>query len=325
MNDGWVWIVSPRISVLLPVHNGEAFLTVAVDSILKQTFLDFELIVIDDGSTDTSCEIIAGIKDSRVRLIQNEQNLGLIAALNKGMSLANGRYLARMDADDISLPRRLERQVEFLQARPDVGICGTWSKTIGHETKTWETHFPERHWDIVAHMLFNTAISHPTAMFDVHKIRSSGLRYSRAATHAEDYNLWVDASDHFRLANVPEVLFHYRFHAKQTSNVSAATQSQTADVVRRKLLKKLGVGFSDVEFRVHSKFASYSWERDRSFYADVNSWLRKLMGGAKPNEAAGKSAIRQECTRRLHELRGFVFGEASSWQLLKQKVKNWIE
>ena len=115
----------------MTVHNGEKHLSEAIDGILNQTFKDFEFLVIDDGSTDGSADIIQSYKDVRIRFISNGKNLSVPVSLNMGLNLARGEYIARMDCDDISLPQRLEKQVQFMDANPEVGVCGTWLETFG--------------------------------------------------------------------------------------------------------------------------------------------------------------------------------------------------
>ena len=124
-------MAAPKISVLMSVFNGERYLIKAIDSILNQTFKDFEFIIIDDGSMDSSNAIIRSFDDPRVRLIENEKNIGLTKSLKKGIDLCRGEYIARMDGDDISLPERLKKQVEFMDHNRGVGISGTWKRSIG--------------------------------------------------------------------------------------------------------------------------------------------------------------------------------------------------
>lgn len=123
--------MNPVVSVVMSVYNGGPFLTEAIGSILSQSYADFECIIIDDGSTDNSADIIASHRDRRFRVITHAENAGLAARLNEGVAAASGRYVARMDADDISLPDRFARQVEFMQAHPHVGACGTWVEVAG--------------------------------------------------------------------------------------------------------------------------------------------------------------------------------------------------
>jgi glycosyltransferase involved in cell wall biosynthesis len=124
---------NPLVTVLMPVYNGEEFLHEAIESILKQTYLNFELLIINDGSTDSSENIILSYPDTRIRYIKNESNIKLIATLNNGFALAQGKYIVRMDADDYSVKERLQKQVAFMEANPEVTLAGSWFETIGDE------------------------------------------------------------------------------------------------------------------------------------------------------------------------------------------------
>jgi glycosyltransferase involved in cell wall biosynthesis len=144
----------PRISVVMSVYNGEKYLRQAIESILQQTYTDFEFIIIDDGSTDSSREIIQSYDDKRIRLVINEQNIGLTKSLNKGIRLAKGEFIARMDADDISLPQRFEKQVAYLDSHPEVGVLGTYANIIDHRGKIINNIiFPTEHETILWTML----------------------------------------------------------------------------------------------------------------------------------------------------------------------------
>ncbi|HAS7841575.1 TPA: glycosyltransferase family 2 protein, partial [Vibrio cholerae] len=142
---------SPKISVVMSVYNGEKYLGEAIDSILKQTFSDFEFIIINDGSTDKTLEIIKSYmkKDDRIVLVSRE-NKGLIVSLNEGLDLAKGQYIARMDADDISIKSRFEKQIEFLDSNPDIGVCGTWVEVFGENIKSKKWKMPTQDPDLKA-------------------------------------------------------------------------------------------------------------------------------------------------------------------------------
>ena len=136
--------MNPLVTVLMPVYNGEKYLKEAIESILNQTFKDFEFLIINDGSTDNSVKIIQSFNDLRIRLIHNESNIGLIKTLNKGLKLSNGKYIARMDCDDVSLPKRLSVQINFMEKHPEIGVCGSWVKIIGLEQK-FINKYPQKH------------------------------------------------------------------------------------------------------------------------------------------------------------------------------------
>ena len=155
--------MSPRVTVLMSVYNGQGFLRQAIQSILNQTFTDFEFLIIEDGSTDATVEIVRSFPDQRIKLCLNGSNIGLISSLNQGLSLATGEYIARMDADDISLSTRLERQVAFMDAHPSVGVCGSWLETFGIPPKSrWCP--PADDAQIRCEHLFHSVIYHPTVI-----------------------------------------------------------------------------------------------------------------------------------------------------------------
>jgi glycosyltransferase involved in cell wall biosynthesis len=215
----------PRITVLMPVYNGEKYLREAIDSMLLQTFRDFEFLIIDDGSTDRSVEIIKSYTDPRIWL-HNENNLGIIATLNKGINLAHGEYIARMDSDDISLPLRLEKQVVFMDENIDVGVCGTWIKKFmgGDSIVKSPVTFEE----IKCMLLFGSCLAHPTVMLRTETLRRFNLNYNINHKHAEDYGLWIRCSKYFKLMNIPEVLLMYRWHSNQISQASDRQQQDCA-------------------------------------------------------------------------------------------------
>lgn len=200
---------SPKVTVVMPVFNGEKYLRAAVDSILNQTFTDFELLVIDDGSTDSSAAIISAYHDRRVKLIQFSKNMGISAALNSGIELARGQYLARMDSDDISLPERLAGQVFFMEANPEYGLCGTNVRSINSEGKVisspWWSKTPvPLEWTL----LWTNPIAHPTAVMRMDLLRQFNLRYRNIPN--EDGDLWSRLVLKTRITRLPETLLHYR-------------------------------------------------------------------------------------------------------------------
>jgi glycosyltransferase involved in cell wall biosynthesis len=236
---------SPLVTVLMPVYNGEKYLREAIESILNQTFSDFEFLILDDGSTDNSLDIIQSYKDSRIRVVQNDENLRLIATLNKGIQLAQGEYIARMDCDDISLPKRLERQVEFMNLNPDVGICGSWVKTIG-EKKGYLWNFPTSFSEIKTKLLFRCTFAHPSIMIRKSMFTKHNLYYDSNYLHAEDFELWQRSCEYFSLRNIPEVLLKYRILSSSISHSNSEIQSMTLRRIHEKTILRLGLNI-DVE------------------------------------------------------------------------------
>lgn len=210
----------PKISVLMPVYNTKAaYLKESIESILNQTFSDFEFIIINDGSENNAEEVILSYTDKRIRYIKNKENIGLIKTLNKGLRESKGEYIARMDSDDIALPERFIKQVEFMNENLNVGVSGTWLKTFGDELKTRIEKYPSSCEEIKVKMLFSCPIAHPTAFIRKSLFVKYNLFYSEDYVHAEDYELWSRANKYFDFANIPESLVQYRCHKNQISQV----------------------------------------------------------------------------------------------------------
>jgi glycosyltransferase involved in cell wall biosynthesis len=211
------------ISVLMSVYNGERFLREAVESILSQTWTDFEFIIVDDGSTDGSVEIVESYADTRLRLVHNNRNLGLSQSLNRGLEEAGGRYVARMDADDISLPERFERQMSFMDAHPEVGACGTWAKDIDDSGQIVAEHRTIVDKRLDCYYWIPSPIVHPTAMIRTELLKR--LKYNPDVRYAQDFNLWLRiVKAGFKLANLAEFLFLYRVHPMSISESKLEAQ-----------------------------------------------------------------------------------------------------
>ncbi|SDS34663.1 Glycosyltransferase involved in cell wall bisynthesis [Pseudomonas asplenii] len=224
--------IKPLISVVLPVYNGQPFLVEAIDSILAQSVTDFELIVIDDGSSDGSLGILREYerKDPRVRVF-TQKNQGLTSTLNKALELAEGQWVARMDQDDIALPFRFERQLDYL-VHSNVDLVGSWVKRFGSSDQR-TVRLPESEAAIKMEMLFGSPFAHPTVMMSADLARQ--LRYDPSCDKAEDYDLWVRAAiAGWKMANVPEVLLLYRVHPAQISTAASNRQALLSQGIKQR-------------------------------------------------------------------------------------------
>jgi len=268
---------SPKVSVIMPVYNGQDYLSEAIESILGQTFTDFEFIIIDDGSTDNSLHIINTYNDPRIRMIRNETNLKLIPSLNKGLNLAKGQYIARMDADDISLPERLARQVEFMDHNPSIGICGTWVEVFG-EGEHYFWRFADHPDSAKCMLLFGCCIVHPSVMLR-RAILGTGLCYSELYPHGEDYALWVQMARNHEITNIPEVLLKYRKSASQVSSKYAGEQLATTIKVQREQLENIGIKPTEQECLLHWAVGHSQFSPTISFANEVSAWFSKLKAG----------------------------------------------
>lgn len=228
----------PLVSVLMPVFNAERFVEEAAQSVLSQSFADFELIAIDDGSTDQSKAILNRLSrnDDRIILISRE-NRGLVESLNEGIDLARGEWTARMDHDDISLPHRFQRQLDWLDSSK-ADICGSWIQPFsGYDRRIMK--YPQTDDAIKVEMLFASPFAHPTVMMRTQIARS--LKYDKAWEKVEDFDLWVRASaSRCRMTNVPEVLLNYRQHEKQISTADHDRQNAAA----QRILYRVAAEFS---------------------------------------------------------------------------------
>ncbi len=233
--------LTPKVSVLMPAYNAAEYLNAAIESILNQTFVDFEFIIVNDGSTDKTEEIVLSYQDIRIRYIKNEENLGLIQTLNKGLSLCQGEYIARMDADDIAVDTRLEKQVAYLDQHKNVAVCGTWFYFFSDKNKSnireiKHTVDPN---NLKLDMLLFDQIGHPTAMIRKDILDKYHLSYNKDYKHAEDYKLWIDILKYSDIVNIPEFLLYYRVHHTNVSLLFSVEQQSVANKIKKEYLEFL--------------------------------------------------------------------------------------
>ena len=264
---------SPAISVVMSVYNSATYLKDAIESILDQTFEDFEFIIIDDGSTDNSVDIIKSYKDQRIVFLQNYKNIGLAKSLNKGISIARGKYIARMDADDISYNSRLEKQFQYMEDNEDIAISGSWIQTIGEKVELWK--YPTSDKAIKSELIFNSALAHPSIIFRKNMFQVKNLYYDESIDKAQDYELWSRVAQVYKISNIPEVLLGYRLHAAQAGKLYRRNQSNVAKIVRYSLLRKLGISFDESEYKIHERLSCHQAVPPRS----ASEWLEKLIEG----------------------------------------------
>jgi glycosyltransferase involved in cell wall biosynthesis len=274
--DNTVNQISPMISVVMSVYNSEMFLREAIDSVLEQTFKDFEFIIINDGSIDCSLEIIKSYNDKRIVLIENEGNKGLIHSLNKGLEIAKGQYVARMDADDICLPERFRKQVEFLELNPNVGVLGCDYISI-NEKRERNILAIDSCPKIKTFLLFTATMCHPTLMLRKQVLIDNKLSYSEAAKHVEDYDLWCRLALSTDFFNLNEILFKYRDHANQVSHQNRALQIQNSNVIQENYLKNLGFLYSGSDLKTHFLISSNVRIRNRQSLREIEKWLLNLI------------------------------------------------
>lgn len=218
-HDGMKTVDAPMVSVVMSVFNGERFLREAVESILGQTFRDFEFVIINDGSTDSTDSILDSYERTAPGVrVYHQENRGLIESLNRGCGLARGKYIARMDADDIALKDRLMQQIEFMEKHAGVGVLGGAVEQVDATGRRLPTvHFPLDHADIVSTLAYACPFSHPAVVIRKEVFVSVG-GYRTAFVDAEDYDLWLRMAERCELANLEAVVLKYRIHLNRVSH-----------------------------------------------------------------------------------------------------------
>lgn len=221
--------MTPLVSILMPVYNTAPYLREAMDSMLAQTFKDFELIVLNDCSPDIAEEILDAYDDPRIVRNKGEKNAGLSNVLNVGIGMARGKYIARMDSDDISLPQRLQVQVDYLEKHPDVDLVSVGMRLFGAKEGTWVRELnPEK---VKIEAMFHSPVLHASSVWRKETFEKQGLRFRQEMVPAEDYDLWTRAMlKGLKLVNLPEVLYEYRIHDAQATLQTDKTAAKSREV-----------------------------------------------------------------------------------------------
>ena len=265
-----------KISVVLPTYNTPVpFLREAVESILNQTFKDFEFIIIDDGSTDESRDYLAGLTDPRIRILRNEKNIGVTKSLNIGLQAAQGKYIARMDGDDISLPERFEKQYAFMESHPDVIACGTVSDIMGETPPELPTEMEDMDSYRVRMLFINPGPSHPTAFYNHEMLTRYSIRYDENLIYAQDYGMWMTLSQYGRICILPEILVHRRMHQSQISSAHREKQIACDKMTQKKLLTQLLGDVTEEELSLHYDSSTF-YHHDAILTPQLNEWYRRL-------------------------------------------------
>ena len=206
----------PVVSILMPVYKTASYLREALDNILSQTFTDFELIILNDCSPDNADEILDTYTDSRIVRYKGEKNVGLSNILNVGLGMARGEYIARMDSDDLSMPDRLQIQLDFLEAHPDIDLVSAGMQLFGAKDEVWiREQNPEK---VKIEALFHSPILHASSMWRRMRFEENGLRFRQEMVPSEDYDLWTRAmAKGLKLVNLRQVLYKYRIHQAQAT------------------------------------------------------------------------------------------------------------
>ena len=281
------------ITVLMPLYNGASYVRQAVESILNQSYRNFEFLIIDDGSTDAGPDIVTAMRDERIVLLRNPSNLGVAATLNRGLEAARGRYIARMDADDISLPDRLERQVRFMDEHPDVGISGSWVWLFGGGKLPFTCRVPGESREVAAYMLFENPLWHMTVIMRRDALNYYSLRYNPDFSRSEDYDLWIRAGRFFPLANLERVLVRVRRTEGSATRANWNEVTRQTEVLLGRQLSNFGMSVTEEDVAFHHRIGRGYRMTSRSQITLAESWLSRLLSENRQRAVVDETALRK--------------------------------
>lgn len=318
------------VTVLMPVYNGRQYLREAIESILTQSYRNFEFIIINDGSTDDSEEIILSYTDNRIKYIKNEKNIKLIATLNNGLAMAAGKYIARMDADDISLPQRLERQVAFMESNPEMTLAGTWFESIGDIARVVKY---ESDINLIRFkMLYQTQFCHPSVIVRRSIIDQIPVLFDPAYIHAEDYELFSRIAYTYQVGNLPEVLLRYRVHQSNVSVLYKNTQIENSRKVMVSNFAALGILATCKQVDLFEKLAYQNYAELAGQLNVLEDLLLKMIAASPENKAIAHPFLFNHATRawfntcynligRAPDIRSVFYQSPITKQFIGQKDK----
>ena len=261
----------------MPTYNTAVeVLQEAVESILNQTLQDFEFIIIDDGSTNDSVAYLQGLQDERIKLIRNPENLGITKSLNIGLRQAKGKYIARMDSDDISLPTRFEKQFKFMERHPDVIACGTQREYFGAYQRVQLEKITDMDNYRISLLFINPGPTHPTVFFRHDMLIKHHIMYDEKLIYAQDYGMWSEICKFGRVCILEEVLLRYRTHKNQICKTHREKQIECDKITQEKLLRELLGNVSKEELDFHY-FYSTGYYKEAKINQDVINWYQRLI------------------------------------------------
>lgn len=315
---------SPLISVIMPLYNAERFVGESIGNILGQTVGDFELIVIDDASTDSSYDIASryAAQDARIVLMRNDANHGAAYTRNRGLETARGSFITFMDADDRCSPERFARQTAFFGQHPQIDLCGSYYTMFGpDDARKQKIQDPTTHEGIQIQMLFGCPFAMSAVMMRSEAFRCSGVQFRD--TMAEDYQFWVDLSDHMHMANIPEHLFFYRRWENQLSTSQLDRQTLSAQAIQRDLLRTtLGMTLTDEESRIYTQMNLRVGTLRRDELTTYRGLLKRLYRANSERRAYDPKLLRKRLVYR-YKLACKCF--YPSWIVKIRKRLLWLE
>lgn len=328
----------PTVSVVMPAYNAEKYICEAIDSILCQTYTDFEFIIINDCSTDRTEEIILSYCDSRIVYLKNERNLGVAMSLNRGLEIARGEFIARMDADDISMPQRLEKQIDFMMRKSNVAVLGS-DIAIFNDKGTlqtgWSSDSPSR---MKVDLFFSCGLAHPSVMMRHDVIKELG-GYDPDYNGLEDYELWCRVIEKYDITTLPDVLLKYRIHESQVTKNPTAEYGERFRKLKMRQLSQLGIDPMCDTANAYYKFCEGAGLKTEKDISDLNSFFELAVDANKKCDfydteklvSTFKSVLIQNAAKLPHrDIKEFSaksslihYGDIVA-HIMKQKIKKLI-
>ena len=333
---------NPKVTVLMSVYNGEKYLSEAVDSILAQTYRNFEFLIVDDGSSDGSSEILAVYAelDSRIRVVRNDENIGLTRSLNKGLSLASGEYIARMDADDVAYPTRLACQTEYLDNNPGITVVGSGIEIIDENSQVIGRRLPKDDSVFLKNNLIlkNSVFAHSSVVFRREVVVRAG-GYDENFRYAQDYDLWSRLAEKYELGTIEEAMMKWR---SISSNISASKRTEQLECILQISERNLVNAFPDIDINLQAYehiFLSIHGHMEYYIDGDIDRlaplWTALMPAGKDIKEfgrglsECGYSLIARGHLgdgRKMTQIAGKVFGiEESRIKFIKSLLKNYFK
>lgn len=300
-------------SIIMPTYNTpESYLRSAIESILNQTFTNFEFIIIDDGSISSPQNIIKSYKDNRIIFLENDNNMGVAGTLNKGIDSATGDYIVRMDSDDISFKNRLLDSYNFIQENPNIDIFGSFRRNFGEDSKI-RTHYTDNE-DIRATLLFTSPFSHPTVVMKRDTLLKHSLKYN-INQKAEDYDLWIRSAlnKDVIFGNIPKALLKYRVHENQTTRINDKISKSTSSIISN-LFEKLDINISDDLISLYVDFMYSRRPMGLTEFKKIDDLILSIYESGKYKGLTNKTSYlkimhekyAKECIRQLLNHKNYV-------------------
>jgi glycosyltransferase involved in cell wall biosynthesis len=289
--DNSIKVNTPLVSVVMSVYNSQSYLKEAIDSVLSQSYTNFEFIIINDGSTDNSLSIINSYNDKRIVFINNDCNKGLIYSLNKGLEIAKGEFIARMDSDDVSLPDRLRLQVQQFLSNPNAVIVGSDYFLLKGDNQKYIKNINDSDYQ-KAVLLFTPCFCHPTVMIK-NIFKENNIQYNANFIHAEDYKLWTDLYSFGDFMNVKKPLLKYRHHSLQVSNLKNESQLNISSLIRELYLKQLNFSLSQKQFEILNYIGNNFFISSKQILNEIEECLLHLYNQNKTHQKFNDNSFKR--------------------------------